>query len=124
MTTTLSKKLAELRDLYQGQHREEYDLLVELNRRLESQDAHLTEQLAAVLDNQEVRRAEVHRLVLQLAARVGLLPAPAAAAPPPAIETEPPIDLPTVFERERVAAERVRAGLPPSNGHYDSLMPN
>lgn len=124
MATTLSKKLAELQALYQGQHREEYELLIELNRRLENQDAHLVEQLGAVLENQELRRAEVHRLVMQLAARVGLLPAPATAAPPPAIEAEPPIDLPTVFERERAAAERLRAGLPPANGHYDSLMPN
>ena len=81
--TLLSKKLAELAERYSATHRDEHALIVELNKRLERQDEHLRDELVAVIEGHDVRRAGLHELLQALSARVGLLPPASGAGPQP-----------------------------------------
>ncbi|MGE0022499.1 MAG: hypothetical protein AB7S70_02585 [Hyphomicrobium sp.] len=75
--TLLSQKLEELKTRYGDQHGADYALLLDLNARLEQQDKHLIDELLAVLEAQDRRRAEIHRILVMLQARIGGLPPPA-----------------------------------------------
>lgn len=116
----LSKLLEDLRTRFSDQHGGEYAALLDLNARLEKQDEHLIGELEALLAGQEVRRAEIHRLMGVLAARVGMLP-PATTEPrrlmePDAIDAldAPAGPMPKIVDdvRRQVA-----------NGHYAAHAP-
>jgi uncharacterized coiled-coil protein SlyX len=112
--TLLSDKLKELSVKYADQHGEEYRLLLELDARLASQDKHLIDEVLAVIEAQDQRRAEIHRLLLVLFARVGGLPPPAIKplAEPQQIDAVP-------NDGARSLASRFAPDL--NGGHYQHL---
>ncbi len=82
MTTTLTKALEALKAKLSDQHGEEFSRVVELNARISQQDEQIIRELQYALDGHEQRRAEIHRLAITLANRVGALPPPAEAPRP------------------------------------------
>lgn len=68
----------------------EYTALLDLHARLEKQSEHFNSELLAAIQGYDIRRAETHRLVEMLVARIGLLPPPAQA--PRALEVTHPAD--------------------------------
>lgn len=89
----------------------EYTALLDLHARLEKQSEHFNSELLAVIQGYDIRRAETHRLVEMLVARIGLLPPPAQA--PRALEVTAPADegpMPTFLHARREGEQQVNGG--------------
>jgi hypothetical protein len=101
-TDALVRAIEGLKARLAQQHGSEYTALLDLHARLEKQSEHFNNELLAVIQGYDLRRAETHRLLETLAARIGLLPPPAAA--PRALEVTAPADegpMPTFLDGHR-----------------------